>query len=246
MHFQGAQRKCQKCFFFNVSAITYFKEETYCQKTRENNPHYLSMEIQESLKNILKLFHISIACKSRYVITSYGELRGNHRKPLKLTKNNSFMHKDVRNVKLSPSRAWRKCCLTEKLDSSLENTYFWFWGNPLLPSWEFILSCRSRKKPLGTGLIPVQLWNRWVISTASSSPYAGGKQQWDRNTVRKGGGWNNGLSAVEEGSKIRSGRKDKHYPKKCFSRLSNTKILRFTETEPRTLGNPSLAHHHTE
>lgn len=45
---------------------------------------------------------------------------------------------------------------------------------------------------------------------------------------------------------FRKARKDKHHPEKCFSRLSNTKILIFTETELRTLlGNHPLAHDHT-
>lgn len=55
-----------------------------------------------------------------------------------------------------------------------------------------------------------------------------------------------GLVQWKKAPKSEVGSKDKHHPKKCFSRISNTKILRFTETEPRTLlGNQPLAHHHT-
>lgn len=100
--FYRVPKENAKNVFTSISPPSHIlrSRHTVKKKKKENNPHNLLMEVQESLKNILKLFHVSVACKSRCVITSYGKLRGNHRKPLKLTKNNSFIHKDVRNVKL--------------------------------------------------------------------------------------------------------------------------------------------------
>lgn len=136
---------------------------------------------------------------------------------------------------LSTLRAWRTCCLTEMVTTSLESMCFQLWGIPFLPTWEFILSYRSSKSP----------WDG-TDSCTTLAQLGVPHSEWLPSLLLEESNWRTEKLSDEEGAgslpkmglmwwkKAQNSElpnKDKHPPDKCLSRISNTKILRFTETE---------------
>lgn len=135
----------------------------------------------------------------------------------------------------SPSRVWRKCCHGEARSQPGKHMHSVV-RNPISPQLRVYFELRSSKSPCDRTDSCASLAQLGDVH-GEQLPSCWRKTTEGQKKLSEEEGAGNlaimGLMWWKKAQKSEVPHEDKHPPEKCFSRISNTKILRFTETEPK-------------